>query len=545
MGKLEELQAKHPAITYQTAKFELTPAGLEMKFEFELENGPTFHPSNLILGVTQTQLDRLDQAVIQELVFNIGLVELLSYWKTTCSPLIKIQAGQLNPGLLVFWQNLLVKGMGEYFFVNQIDFTRSDFVRWELGQPENKHELSPLLDSSNFTIPTPSDDPSQDHPQSYLIPVGGGKDSVVSIELLKRFSQTQPDLKLATLVLNPTPAARQVVQISQLPVLEIERRLDPQLLDLNRQGYLNGHTPFSALLAFLSTLTAYIFNYQAVALSNEQSANEESLHFLSHAINHQYSKSFEFETAFQKYIANLMTDYSFRTRRNQAGGAPDLSRRTFDFPSPQTVSINVGGLDRKVMKATLSGRRVISDKDGATLPFYFSILRPLTELKIAQVLAHLTQDKPEYLTTFVSCNKGGRESKWCGDCAKCLFAYIILAPFLGLDLVKNIFGRDLLSDSNLEPILTALIGQTDQKPLDCVGLKDESRTALYLIWQKYQKTGATLPLLVHRFETTLTTDPTLPTLADQLLNTWYQPDAIPRDLARWFKTQVEELKYVS
>ena len=179
------------------------------------------------------------------------------------------------------------------------------------------------------------------------------------------------------------------------------------------------------------------------------------------------------------------------------------------------------------------------------MPFYFSLLRPLTELKIAQLFTTLTQVQPEYRTAFISCNRGGRENKWCGNCAKCLFAYLILAPFLGLDQVQIIFGHDLLADHDLEPILAALIGQTDQKPLDCVGLKDESRTALYLIWQKYQKTGATLPLLVHRFETALTTDPTLPTLADQLLNTWYQPDAIPRDLARWLKTQVEELKYVS
>jgi hypothetical protein len=86
----------------------------------------------------------------------------------------------------------------------------------------------------------------------------------------------------------------------------IEREIDPLLLKVNAKGYLNGHTPFSAMLAFYTVLAAHLTQTRDIALSNESSANEATI--VGTEINHQYSKSLEFERDFQDYVAHFMND---------------------------------------------------------------------------------------------------------------------------------------------------------------------------------------------------------------------------------------------
>ncbi len=484
MAKLQDLRIKHPSITYSSYAFAVTDRGLELNYVFSLENGPTFQPQTIIEGVKSAAIAKLDQKIIELMVFNIGLVELLSYWKAACCPTIKIEAGQLTQNQLAFWQKLLIKGMGEYFYVNQIDFTQNDLVNWQVAAKN-------LVDS---TEPDNKQNQTKPSPTSFLIPIGGGKDSVVTIKLLQKYQAQNPAIQLTTLAVNPTPAAQKIMTISGLPQIIIRRQLDPQLKTLNAQGYLNGHTPFSALLAFLTTLTAYVAGYQAVAVSNEQSANEESLQYLGHSINHQYSKSYEFETDFQRYVANL----------------PELN-------TPESAV----------------------DQSNKPLPYYFSLLRPLTELKIAQLFAELTTDQTSYRESFISCNRGGATGSWCGKCAKCLFAYIIFLPFVGIQAVERIFGQDLLAKPGLAPILAALVGQTEQKPLDCVGLRDESRAALYLAVSKYEEVGLPLPVLLQNMAGELKADQNLAAMTQKLLQTFYTPHSIPDQVALWLKNEVK------
>ena len=65
------------------------------------------------------------------------------------------------------------------------------------------------------------------------------------------------------------------------------------MLQLNSEGYINGHTPFSAIVAFSSVLTAALNGQKYITLSNENSANESTVK--DSKVNHQYSKSYEFE----------------------------------------------------------------------------------------------------------------------------------------------------------------------------------------------------------------------------------------------------------
>ena len=239
--------------------------------------------------------------------------------------------------------------------------------------------------------------------------MGGGKDSIVSLELLRPF-QAESDV----LLLNAPKAARACAEIagySPEQIMEVRRTLDPRLLELNAGGALNGHTPFSALLAFVSLFVAAASGASSILLSNESSANEPTVPG-SH-VNHQYSKSFEFEEDFRNYVASFLT--------------PDVD--------------------------------------------YFSLLRPINELQIASLMSTY----PAYFAAFRSCNVGSKEGRWCGRRPKCLFTCVMLQPFCSAETLAGIFGHDLLDDAALEPTLQELIGRAATKPFECIGTVEEVR----------------------------------------------------------------------
>lgn len=107
-----------------------------------------------------------------------------------------------------------------------------------------------------------------------IVPIGGGKDSIVTLELLRR-----SDFEIIPLIINPNEATLRILDIAHIPrsdIIEIHRMIDPTLLELNKKGFFNGHTPFSAMLAFYSIFSAYMIGAKYIALSNEFSANEST-----------------------------------------------------------------------------------------------------------------------------------------------------------------------------------------------------------------------------------------------------------------------------
>lgn len=466
-----DLRQKYHSFSYKRASFQLSPQGLEIHFQFETAPDLVFNPSLVIPGVTQEHLDRLPSGRLEAYAFHLGLVEMLSYWKTTCSPEIKIEAGALSPDQLAWWQNLLLQGLGEFFYVNHIDFTTPDFVTWHCPTPDPT-TTAPL--AGTVLIP--------EKLESLLIPVGGGKDSAVTLELVQQSAPGLPQ-RLATVRINPTLAATTLSQLSGITEqLLVERRLDPKIFELNQQGFLNGHTPFSAMAAFTTVMVAEIFNLAGVAVSNERSANEGNARFNNVEINHQYSKTFAFEQSFQKYCQSY-------------------------FPGS---------------------------------PFYFSFMRPLYELQIAKLFAQLTtSDKKQQIrSAFRSCNRGQRSNSWCGACSKCLFAYTILSPFISQAELETMFSKNLFTDLSLWPIALELIGKGENKPFECVGTYEESLIAFYLSTQKIQADypSVQLPELLAKIQSQiLTHESKLDSRAQTLLQSWNSEHGLPVHLANHLK----------
>jgi UDP-N-acetyl-alpha-D-muramoyl-L-alanyl-L-glutamate epimerase len=341
----------------------------------------------------------LDRAV-QNLFFMAGV----SYYKTTLPDEIVIRSGEVDETSATFFSKTWQKGLGEFFYMNKLD-------------PNTPIPFPHTAQSRAQTNITASG--------GYLVGIGGGKDSLVSVELLR----DQPNV--STWSVGHARQLRPLIEAIELPHYSIERIWDPQLVTLNNQpGIMNGHVPISAVLACVGTVAAVLSGRRDVVVSNEASADEPTLMYQNVSINHQYSKSSEFERDYQK---QLKADFGESLR-------------------------------------------------------YYSLLRPLSELRISEIFAQIGLGK--YSTRFSSCNRAfthtQTEMSWCGNCPKCAFVFLALTPFVRREQLEAVFGgKNLLLEASLEPTYKALLGIEGDKPLDCVGEVKESRAAMRLAQEHY------------------------------------------------------------
>lgn len=452
----ERLQKQYPVFRYLSFNYNLIPQGLQITFAFEVGEHK-FFPQLIFRGVEAKQIERIDPRVLKNLIFNLGLAEIPSYWKLACSPIVSIEAGYLNSFQVAFWKKLIEKGMGEFFFVNDIvPFT-----------PEFKIKTSP---ESSIEVPRvhASD--------KVLVPVGGGKDSIVTMELVNHARK-----EITIFTIGKDEASEEIIEVftkkhGQVDRIQVDRILDPKLLELNARGFLNGHTPFSSVVAFNSVFAALVWRLPVITLSNEKSANEETGIYNGVNINHQYSKTFEFESDFRAYMET-------------------------NFP-------------------------------GA--PEYFSLLRPLYEIEIMKLFVKY----PQYFSVFRSCNVGKKTNSWCGDCAKCLFVSLLLSAFLPPEQVTGIFGKDLLSDPDLVPLLARLTGDAPMKAFECVGTRAETILALYLAWKR-RRAEPILPAVIASYAKYLESHQNdLEEQAKEMLSAFDQSHFIPENFVKVVKDAI-------
>ena len=425
MPKFDYLREQYDRIIYHrcTVNYEADRVVVQYHFEipgleeftprWEFPNARILNPKIKMVDMTVPP-DESVRPVIETLCFHLGMVELISYYKITCPKQIEVRAGNLTESQAAWWKKLFYNGLGEFMYRNGIhvseeelfSFTENSLVK-KIGKETGVSRLERKIYDTRVYVGHIVHDPSTY--EGCLIPVGGGKDSVVTMELLR-------DEKVVTYHINEIDSVMKVIALYDAKEYDYcaKRILDKRMLDLNAKGYLNGHTPFSAIVAFSSFITAIITGKKFIALSNETSANESTVQ--GSFVNHQYSKTYEFELDFTNYI------------------------------------------------------RSVTDSD----ILYFSFLRPLAEIQIAGIFSRQTK----YLKTFRSCNVGSKKGIWCADCPKCLFVYIILTPFLPEEQLVKIFGEKLLDKESLDKDFRELIGIDENKPFECVGTRSEVGVAM-------------------------------------------------------------------
>jgi hypothetical protein len=280
----------------------------------------------------------------------------------------------------------------------------------------------------------------------------------VTAELLKRAG-----FDVMLLRIGSHPLIEEMARVAGLPLLVVERKLAPELFDLNAQGALNGHIPITAYLSILAVTVAELYGFDAVVMSNERSANEGNVEYLGETINHQWSKSLEFERMLRDYLRGI--------------GSPVE---------------------------------------------YFSLLRPLSELAITKIFASM----PQYFASTTSCNanwkltarpvpgtgtlssdhinkqhtspspsgeglgvrgnppgrgaRGEGQTRWCRRCPKCAFAFALFAAFLPKDQLLSIFGGNLFEAKTLLGTYRQILGIEGFKPFECVGTPEETKAAFFL-----------------------------------------------------------------
>lgn len=419
MSTLQSLRQRHPRFHYKAFRLELIPGtavtnseggsaggrSVRLQFEFLLEPDILFTPE-----ITFPISEHVSLSALEPLAFQLGLVEMISYWKCACSPEIVVSAAPLHKKTLQWWTDLFLHGLGEFYYHNDIDFSQPDF----------------------FTLQAES---YQETPQTFsaqksdrdLILVGGGKDSSLTLELLSSTRNTS-----RVMALNGNRSSLDSARIAGFarPLL-VSRRIDPLLLELNQKAYLNGHTPFSAYLAFLSTLVAAANGFSRILVSNEASADEANLKIAGMPINHQYSKSFRFERRFREYAKTHLS--------------ADIE--------------------------------------------YYSVLRPLHDIQISMLFSRHERQ----LRSFRSCNVNQRKDSWCAKCPKCAFVFLTLAPFLSAQKMTEIFGSNFFLITEIQDNIRDLIGKGEGKPFECVGTIEESLLALKLSIEKEQTDGLKVP----------------------------------------------------
>ena len=354
----------------------------------------------------------------------------VSYYKTAAPPVIDLGDTAVTDLEREFLGRFYRDGLGEFAYRNGLDLSG---IRIEGPQ-----RRAPARGTDSPAAPARP-----------LIPFGGGIDSIVTVETVRR---DHPD---SALFIMNRPGSRfdaieRPAAVTGLPVVRAERQIDSQLSQDARQPvpqFRNGHVPVTGILSGVAVLAAVLDGRDAVVMSNEWSASRPTIEVGGRGINHQYSKSAAFEA-------------DFRAVLGQALGT---------------------GLN------------------------YFSALRPRTELWVADRFARLTQ----YHDSFHSCNRAfyldpaKRLDHWCGECDKCCFIDLILAPFMPSRELRGIFGgSEPLDNLELTGRFQSLLGLgADTKPFECVGDIQECQVATRLAAGRPDRAGtAMLQVLAKEIE---------------------------------------------
>jgi hypothetical protein len=347
-----------------------------------------------------------DKPGLPEALHALHMIGGISYYKTCLPKTIEVRTQPLTEAQARFWHTMYEEGLGEFFFRNRIDFRGLIHFPFEPG----------LETGSTPPLP-PREEGMQG--KKVLVPIGGGKDSVVTAELLRKAGATVTLFRVGQ-----HPVIDRLAEAMGLPLLTVKRSLSSRLFTLNEEGALNGHVPITGYLSFLAVVVALLGDFDAVAFGNEESASYGNVTYLGKEINHQWSKSLACEEMVRNYIA--------------ASIHPSLR--------------------------------------------YFSHLRTWSELNVVREFAKYPQYLPLTTSCNTNWRivKERPANLWCGECPKCAFVFALYAVSLPRPTLLKTFGKDLFADANLLPLYKQLLGLEGFKPFECVGTPEETREAFRL-----------------------------------------------------------------
>lgn len=333
---------------------------------------------------------------VQRALRLLHLIAGVSYYKAGVPQQVRIDSYTIDAATAALVETVYLNGLGEFAYRNGLN------LRGRFRLPvEGEAFAAPALGLREHA----------------LVAIGGGKDSLVSIEALRSLG-----IEETVTWIGGSQLIRACAERTGLPILNIGRTLAPELFELNRQGAWNGHIPVTAVNSAIMVLAALLQGVDQVVFSNERSASYGSQIPGTGEVNHQWSKGWAFEQAFGEHLEQHV--------------AADLH--------------------------------------------YYSLLRPLSELAVARQFAKSDFYDAHFSSCNRNFHILGERpvNRWCGVCPKCHFVFLALAPFMPKMRLVGIFGRNLLDDIEQAPGFDALLEFQDHKPFECVGEGRESRAAM-------------------------------------------------------------------
>lgn len=374
-----------------------TPDSGELRLDYRLDGRPLSEYFRFPLPPDGADLTAARQAALEDALDLLHWIAGISYWKAGCPAQVEFAERAPDPAQAQWLNRLYREGLGEFAWHNN-------------------------LDSDDFSVfhGTPGPDPARGpvglH-DGYLVPMGGGKDSLVAWSRLERLGLAPVSAQVGA-----APLILAVVERLDGAHWQIARRLDPALGQLNARGAWNGHVPITAINAAALIVLALLHGIGNIVFANERSADEASLiDARGRPVNHQFAKSWAFEQMLDHWVRRWI--------------APDL--------------------------------RV------------FSLLRRERELAVCREFASLERFHEFFSSCNRNFHLDGpRTQRWCGHCPKCHFVFLALAPFMPAAQLQGIFGADLLADEGQLEGFRALLGLDGRKPFECVGEAAEARAAI-------------------------------------------------------------------
>ena len=231
--------------------------------------------------------DASRQASFRRALEILHLVAGISYYKAGLNRCIQVSDNRSLDGLHDFLTELYVKGLAEFGYVNEVDVAaRIDFPD-EKALPDSRgRSARPLI-----------------LPDRALVAMGGGKDSLVALDIMRR-----TDVSLMPVCVGGSELIRRTVKEAGLPLIAIGRKLAPELAQMNRAGAMNGHVPVTAINSAILLCASILYGFRYIVFANERSADEATLVTANgREVNHQYSKSSDFERRFRRVIAEQVS----------------------------------------------------------------------------------------------------------------------------------------------------------------------------------------------------------------------------------------------
>jgi hypothetical protein len=322
----------------------------------------------------------VDRSGLERALVHLQLAAGTSYYKAAAPPTVVADRDHLTPAELEFHRHLYDDGLREFAVANGLPVPRPVAIR---SHPAGGRPVAPGPVA---------------RPGGILVPIGGGKDSMVLIEAVKH-------LRPRLLAVNPHPLVLDLAAQTGLELLVVRRALSPRLTALNRAGARNGHVPITAIISLIAVAGSFLYGYDTILMAVERSASEETVVIDGVPVNHQYSKSLGFE----------------RLLRGLVAGSIDPALR-------------VGSALRPFSELSIA--RAFARLTGyhATFCSCNTVYR----------------------------QSAGAGDGWCGHCPKCRFVGLMLAPFLPPDRVTAIIGRDMFADPAQIPGFAALMSDDEK-----------------------------------------------------------------------------------